>query len=173
CKSVTQPEEIKAPVYPTEPTIASFQPPYSTECFEETVFAVDGDTGFFSGRDSKLWSFSLVDGEILNLDGFDIGGDSHSAPFVFSNHRLAIVVFYDTNAQDSPAISSPAALPAFSNCRAPVPGTKQMQRQSDPYFQWGIRVVDVSDPTDMVDLGIISFNGELLQAENIEVDADG
>ncbi|MCP4213689.1 MAG: hypothetical protein GY765_03485, partial [bacterium] len=46
CKSVTQPEEIKAPVYPTEPTIASFQPPYSTECFEETVFAVDGDTGF-------------------------------------------------------------------------------------------------------------------------------
>ncbi|MCP4213690.1 MAG: hypothetical protein GY765_03490, partial [bacterium] len=173
CKSVTQPEEIKAPVYPTEPTIASFQPPYSTECFEETVFAVDGDTGFYSGRDSKLWSFSLVDGATLDLDGFDIGGDFHSPPFVFSNHRLAIPFLYDINAQSTPAMAHSPSVSPLSNCRVSLSGVKPMKRQSDPYFQWGIRVVDVSDPTDMVDLGIISFNGELLQAENIEVDADG
>ncbi|MCP4221089.1 MAG: hypothetical protein GY765_41050 [bacterium] len=39
CKSVTQPEEDEAPVYPTEPTIASFQPPDFTECWDESVFA--------------------------------------------------------------------------------------------------------------------------------------
>ncbi|MCP4217058.1 MAG: hypothetical protein GY765_20590 [bacterium] len=189
CKNISQPIiDEPQPQYPTEPTIVIFEPPETTECFISTIFAIDGNTGFFSGMHKKLWSFSLITGEALDADGFELGHSSHAFPYIFPNHRLAIPCLYDKNSQTTYAESRTASetamsphSPALSKRRAPMPGSmpgsmagvEHMERQAQPYFQWGIQVVDISNPADMTDLGIISFEKDLLRVQNIEVDDDG
>ena len=103
--------------------------------FQNTSFAVDGEVGYVPTFDNdRLWSFSLVTGELLDLNGMALAGNA-SDVFVFSKGRVGI----------------PGWFPAQA-----------------------VLVVDVSDPTNLSQLGMIDLDASSnVQGQNIEVASGG
>ncbi len=60
--------------------------------FQNTSLTVDGDVGYVPSFDSdRLWSFSLVTGDLLDLNGMALGGNANASNvYVFSNGRVGI-----------------------------------------------------------------------------------
>lgn len=129
---------VAVPMVPTvglaqEAVVAEFPDP--ALFFQNTSFAVDGDVGYVPTFDNdRLWSFSLVTGELLDLDGLALAGNA-SDVFVFSKARVAI----------------PGWFPNQS-----------------------ILVVDVTDPTNLSQVGLIDLDSSSnVQGQDIEVAPGG
>jgi hypothetical protein len=95
--------------------------------YQNTSFIIDGDVGYVPSVDNDvLWSFSTVDGSLLDPDGLSMAAPSQASdPVLFDNDLLA--------------------LPG-------QPGPNGSHNAS-------ILVVDVSDPTNLREVGLISAPG--------------
>jgi len=105
--------------------------------YQNTTFVIDGDVGYVPSFDNDtLWSFSVVDGVLLDADGLALPSPgTASDAFIFADGRLAIPGWFPSQA---------------------------------------IYVADISDPTDLSEMGIIPFSAATnIQGQNVEIDDDG
>ncbi|MEE8460337.1 MAG: hypothetical protein V3S08_10700 [Phycisphaerales bacterium] len=128
--------------------------------FQNTSLAVDGDVGYVPSFDNdRLWSFSLVTGELLDADGMALAGNA-SDVFVFSEGRVGIpgwfpgqgVLVVDVSDATNPSPLGTIDLDAFSN----------VQGQNIEVASDGVIGFVASFPNDT----LFSFNVETLSLQD-------
>ena len=68
--------------------------PANARFYQSSTFATEGDEGFVTSTDGRVWSFSLVTGALLDADGLTLPAFSVGATTTaFSTRRLAVEAF--------------------------------------------------------------------------------
>jgi len=128
--------------------------------FQNSSFAVDGDVGYVPTFDNdRLWSFSLVTGELLDSDGAALGGNA-SDVFVFSKGRVGIPGWFPGQAILVCNVSDPTNLSVLGTID--LDASSNVQGQNIEVAPGGVIGFVASFPNDT----LFSFNVETLSLQD-------
>ena len=128
--------------------------------FQNSSFAVDGDVGYVPTFDNdRLWSFSLVTGELLDSDGAALGGNA-SDVFVFSKGRVGIPGWFPGQAILVCNVSDPTNLSVLGTID--LDASSNVQGQNIEVAPGGVIAFVASFPNDT----LFSFNVETLSLQD-------